>query len=200
MDILFSAPNLPTNTSGVYKMTLDGKWIYIGSSCNLRKRFFAWKHRCKVRKPKNAKILSLLQIATFVSIEVLELCDNDIRLAKELFYIKSFAKNKYLLNIAGLSTPYIKSGINNKKKIASFKDGKLVEIYSSIIEAADNLNVKSEHIRRFFRGERLSVRGMTFKLIDNNGYCIDFKVRDRKIATTIQRPMGIGGKPVLSLV
>jgi hypothetical protein len=199
MNILFSAPDLPINTSGIYRMTIDGKWIYIGSSCNLRRRFLVWKHRCNVRKTKNKKICTLFQIARFVSIDVLEFVGNDTRLERELFYIKYLSKTEYLLNIVGLRSPYIKTGITNKKKIASFKNGKLVSVYSSIHEAANDLNIRRDDIGRFFRGQRLSIRGMTFKLVGDNGDFIDFKVRNKKkrVVKSVKRRMGIGGKTVM---
>lgn len=93
-------PQLPrssTKISGVYQITFDNKWIYIGSSFNLKKRFITWKNRLlKSHFISNKKIISILPETKTINIQILSITDNYKKLEEEI--IAKNRGNKNCLN------------------------------------------------------------------------------------------------------
>jgi hypothetical protein len=172
---------------GVYKITFGNEWFYIGCSRNLRNRFFAWEHKFRVKKSKNFKIQAAMQVVDNINFEILNETETHAEaLFKESFYISLYACDEKLLNMVGKGIKYYNLR-DDRKKVAAFnKQGEHIITYQSITDAEKVYG--NDCVRRFFRGEKLSSKGCTFKLIDSDGRFIDFKIRERRRMPNRIRP------------
>lgn len=89
------------NVCGVYMMTLNNDWFYIGSSYNMGKRFIQWKNLLqKSRHLANTNIQYLLPGAFQISFSILEVIEDQRVLRKrEHDHIATNFGNDYCLNI-----------------------------------------------------------------------------------------------------
>jgi hypothetical protein len=85
--------------SGVYRITFDGKYFYIGSSPNVRNRISQWVTRLQNGIYKNRNIAKVAPSASVISFEVLERTPPNDVLGREDFYIKANWGNPYFLNL-----------------------------------------------------------------------------------------------------
>lgn len=102
--------NIPSGChfAGVYKISFDDKYFYIGSSKSVHHRIMNWKHRLSIKEPKNINILEIIDKVKCVSFSILERVDNFLELRqKETDWITENWENKLLLNRCP-------SGYNNK--------------------------------------------------------------------------------------
>jgi len=104
MEIIIPKIGRLENPAGVYKIVFDGKYFYLGSSVNLKSRFFKWKHDLLHGVPKNKRIRELLPSVSKISVEIVEIVYGDLLREREDFYIKFNWGNSMLLNRAEKST------------------------------------------------------------------------------------------------
>lgn len=185
---------------GVYKLTFNDKWFYIGSSVDLKRRMSGWKTRLtQTGFSKNGSIKFILPEIVKVNFKVLEIVP-DGRSVKEVedVYLKKFIDNEFCLNLTPdafngkgrkrhLGKPpkveKVKGEISKPKPVAQFDvNGKLVKKHKSIGAAARWLEIKPEGISEHLRGiGRKTVKGFVFKLIDENGRYIEHEIYKNKM-------------------
>lgn len=85
--------------TGVYKITFNGMYFYIGGSTMLRSRLSRWKFDIIRNRVKNKKITDILPTCDKVFFEVLEFVfDKEKVKIREDFYIKNNWSNPLILN------------------------------------------------------------------------------------------------------
>ena len=86
------------NPSGVYKITFDDLYFYIGGSTKLKSRVGHWKHRLKLGTPKNKNIKRLLPSCKLAKMEIIKLVHRDLVKTEEDAAIKVHFNSPYCLN------------------------------------------------------------------------------------------------------
>lgn len=167
---------------GVYKISFDDAYYYIGSSVDLRSRFIGWRTRMKAGTNKNKKIREIIKHTDVIEFTILELVEHidDLR-AKESFYINTYWDDPLLLNYCpnGDSNKGIRwneEDLKNRKRATFFakpvaifnKDGILVKRFDFIIDAAKYLNIDRRDITKYLKGRRSTLKGFSIKLIGKN--------------------------------
>jgi hypothetical protein len=179
--------------SGVYKITFDNQWFYIGSSKNLRTRFIAWRTMLSHKKwLKSINIKRIWNDVYVVKIEIIRLCLPQKRHLFETQYIQENWDNPLLLNRCPKGDtntgmrPYIgyKKPIKKVrpksdyvpvcKKVALFENnGQLIKIFPSRTQAAKELKVSSDAIIKIFAGKRGQFIKYKIKEVADDGSFID---------------------------
>lgn len=194
----FIAPpfNPKKDFAAVYKIIIDTKWFYVGSSINVRKRILRWKWALSSgRGFKNKNIRLILNRESTISFSILEVVDNvGIIRDRENYYLSAL-ENDFMLNrcpdanspknlkpyfgyeprinISGPQTP--------KKPVAQFgKNGKLIAQYPSIGAACKALKINSREITDYIKGKKGPFKGNTFKLISEDGSYITGPIFKKK--------------------
>ncbi len=176
--------------SGVYKITFDDHWFYIGSSVNLKSRAAGWNGRFNSpRLLKNKNIKYIFPTITKAVFEIIEVCENDLELlrAKETQYIGLHWNNPLLLNIcpdgatnAGLRASHIipeiikparlKGPISLPKKVAVFNShGHLIKVCDSFTKCSKEFRIKHEDIHKILSGKRGQPARVDLKLVNDDG-------------------------------
>lgn len=173
--------------AAVYQMTIDDKWIYIGSSINIRKRLIHWICALKSGKHyKNKNIRQVVGSESKIRFNILEKVANKstIRL-RETHHLSCQKDNPLLLNRcpeghtnAGIR-PYFGQVLKEykksdyivpKKPIAQFyANGTFIQIFPSITSAATELKIKTSAIHKILNGKQGLHKGTTFKLVNPDG-------------------------------
>ncbi len=102
MDIDFPKFERGRNPAGVYRMTIDSQFIYIGCSRNLKKRFSVWKSVLKSRNKLPLDFTRMITKFETAKIEVIEIIE-DVSLIrrKEMEYLWELSDTilgKFILN------------------------------------------------------------------------------------------------------
>ena len=84
--------------SGVYKITVDWKYFYFGSSKNLYKRAFQWRRTVNTFTKMSKRMMSIVTDRSLVDMAILEYCDKDVLVLREQFYIQNSFNNPFCLN------------------------------------------------------------------------------------------------------
>ncbi len=210
IEFIFPDFDYPDRFAGVYRMTLDDKWFYFGSTVYLWRRFRKWRTNIKIGFPKNNKIKNLLPHISKVSFEVMEIVANESMLkVREDLYIKKYWGNELLLNRApsALSlkgivyTPeeqeIMKSyGMACAKKVAKLKkDGTIDVIYESISEATRQNKLARTDIARVLKFNNRSTNGMIFRKVDDDFNIIEPPERISKRPPKKFKVKGISNPP-----
>lgn len=199
------------NPAGVYKITFNDKWFYIGSSKKLRSRFRTWKAMLTSPKYlKNINIRNILHEVQEVRIEIIRVYANENLIqAAETRLIKKFWSNELLLNRCPEGNtnkgrrPYYgytppakpKKGLPTPKKPVGLfsKDGVLLREYPATGAAALDNKINFEEINTMIRGLRGPLRNGTFfkyKLADGSYQePVKFKRKDVPAAAVNQYDM-----------
>lgn len=179
-------------TCGVYKVIINDKWFYIGSSVDLKRRLSTWKCYWSGKKKyiKNRSILYVLPLAEKVNFEILELITNGSNpKEREDVWVKENFDNELCLNL----TPDTINGKGRKlplgvvrrekkqkgvttasKPVAQFYlNNKYIRSFASIGEAARFLKCKTDPIRWVTQGYRSRYKQYLFKLISKDGSFIE---------------------------
>lgn len=173
MEFISPKFNLRNHPAGVYKMTFNGTWFYIGSSMNLRVRISNWKIYLRTKKQLHDNILAIYDKINNVLFEVIEFGNEktEVRLLEQR-HINAFKGDKFLLNC----NPTV------IKRIAKFSlDNNLIEIFNTKIEACESLKCRDTHINEHLIGLRSRVSGFILKEVDENGNIIEsIKYKSKK--------------------
>lgn len=155
--------------SGVYKITFNDKWFYIGSTQNIKIRLVRWKN--VINKPQHfacERIKEILTLVTKVEFKVLKICNDYTN--QESLLIDENKGNEFLLNNR---TPF-----GGNRRVAKFdKSNKLLCIYNSIELAAKDIGCGKASITDDLKGRRVNVKGFTFKLVANDGSFINHPIK-----------------------
>lgn len=193
--INFIVPKIGTRErkSGVYRISFDGGWFYIGSSVNLRMRFHAWKFSISHGVPKNKNVKLMIPHSTSIKFEIIKECINVREMEDDL--IKLNWDNPLLLNRCPNSDNNIgrRLPIGQKKqekikkpplvfkKVAQFTmDDKFIRIFNSRNSAAKEIKIKTNKITEQIEGKRKTVKGFKFKYVDEQGVIVEPKKYIRK--------------------
>ena len=77
--------------TGIYKITINDYYIYIGQSVNIERRWSAHLNELKQNKHCNKKLQNVYnKYPDSVKFQILEECDIDELDEREMFYIKQF--------------------------------------------------------------------------------------------------------------
>lgn len=178
---------------GVYRIWFNEKWMYIGSSKNLRSRFSCWKSKLQRKKlDKHLNIKQILGEVNTVRFEILKEYNHPSFLRKkETEFLNEYWDNPMLLNRCpdGSSNknqrPYngyiapikIKKETPEwmlPKKLALFKKcGEFIKIFNSRGEAIRELKLKHHIINKILRGERGQPRKYIVKEVNKDGSFIE---------------------------
>lgn len=157
---------------GVYKVTINDKWFYIGSSIDLKRRLSCWKHILKHGKylSKNGNLKFIHSDIATVKFEVLEYVTPDVNpKTVENRYIKKEFDNEFCLNIsdnAFFSTknkkPYgyipkpqkVKNAPTPPKPMGYFKNGILIQVFNSVSEASRKTGCNDTSISQIATGKQ----------------------------------------------
>jgi len=191
MKIIFSDEHLllKKGICGVYKILINEKWFYIGSSVDIKRRLGAWKHYLggKSKKPyrRNRSIAYIMPTIETVNFEIIELSEVGSQKIREDYYIKENFNNEYCLNLIpdaingrGRKLPLgvirrekkIKGLPTPKKPVAIFDmTGNLIIKCESIFQASQETGVKADTIRKIFAGKAIKPRNFVFKPINKDG-------------------------------
>ena len=168
-------------------MTIDDKWIYIGSSVNIRKRLIHWICALKLGKHyRNKNIRQVVNSESKIRFKILEkVTDKSTIRFRETHHLSCQKDNPLLLNRcpeghtnAGIRPyfgqvfkEYKKSDyIVPKKPIAQFyANGTFIQIFPSITSAAAALKIKTSAIHKILNGKQGSHKGTIFKLVNPDG-------------------------------
>jgi hypothetical protein len=182
------------HNSGVYKIIINDKWYYIGSSVNLRNRLASWKHTLQGgSEAKNRSIKYILPEVRVVRFEILKYTKlgEDHRAIEDL-YIKKHYEDQMCLNLCASAYSSLRKGYNKiplgtipkppkkkgqptpNKKVAQFDlGGNLIKIHKSIGEASRITGIKTTTIRKTFNGRQVKPRGFIFKGVNDDGSFIE---------------------------
>ena len=194
-------PRICGKKSGVYKITIDSKWFYIGSSKHLCRRLSQWKNYILKNDGRIKNMKFVLNSNSDIKMEVLAYClpDNEKLLENE--YLKISFNNENCINrcpnaftirnrrmALGESRIIKKRGlVTPKKPIAKFSnDGVLIKVYKSIYAANNELKIKDCEIGKMLKGLRGQPKSYKLKEVSSNGYIIEPPIFIRK-----KRPLGI---------
>lgn len=176
--------------AAVYKMSFDGDYFYIGGSANIKRRMWGWKHRLEIGAKKNILVSAAFAATSKVVFEIIEYVSDPAEVRKrEDFYIKSYWGDKKLLNRVGnafdsTGLKWTKEQIIKKpifktscKKVAKFNQGgELLQIFGSRIEAALEIGVDPNRIRKCLKKYGHTVNGFVYKDVAEDGSFIDAPV------------------------
>ncbi len=85
--------------SGVYKITIDDKWFYIGSTKNLRTRLGYWKTCIRIPSYRPMNMKKVLRDNSVIRFEILkELAEGDNLRAHEELFLKTVVDHANCLN------------------------------------------------------------------------------------------------------
>lgn len=179
----FITPNFESRKGiimGVYKISFDKKYFYIGSSTNIRKRFRRWV--CVFNNPhyiKNKRIKEVISSSNCIEFEILLRFSDENKLRQhEKELIKENSGNKLFLNmVTGLPHPKVKKykppseNISHPIRIALFDlKGNLIKEYNSKRELIrEHSACRHILINKVLRGEMKFAGGFKFKLISTDG-------------------------------
>ena len=183
MEIIRPTLSPKIRVCGVYKITFNNNWFYIGSSANLKHRFESWV--CRFNKPsslKNKNIKHIFPSLFKVEFEIIEQCVNDIDFTRgrETFYINENWENELLLNLCkdgfshnGIRQPHLlpqkpkrDKGVSPPpKKVCVFDlDGNLIKTCESYGKCSREFNIKNGDISRILSGKRGQPRKIRLRL------------------------------------
>lgn len=182
----------------VYKITINEKWFYIGSSINTKRRLSQWKnHLSDPSFKRNGSIKHLLPEIETVKFEILELVPDGVWVKeRENVYLHKHFNDELCLNLIpdaivtkGRKWPMGKEKKEKPKKnppspsrpVAQFdgESNELIKKFSSISALVKELRIKHNTINEHLRSERGFIRGFFFKLINPDGSIADRQVFDR---------------------
>lgn len=192
-EISFTEPILKETDSGVYKMIIDDKWFYIGSSNKLRRRFSYWRTSLRGGKGLAQNMKSIIGSIKFVKFEIIEFVynaqdvlvrenmhiqlhfndDNCLNHCPSSFNIKGFIKYK------GYVKPVKVRGMPTQpKKVAMIdSNGDIVKIFPSI-ESAKREGYQAHKV---LRKKMITSKGFRFRFLDENGNIVHIeKVRKKR--------------------
>lgn len=192
------------NPAGIYKITFNDNWFYIGSSKKLRSRFRTWKVVLTKRQfLKNINIKQILDGVALVKFEIIRVYADEKLIRKaETALLKKNWENPLLLNrcpdgstntgmrpyngqVRVKDKPRLPVGFN-RKKIAQFDlQGNLIKIHDSIKAASVYSGVKDDLIRKVFNGRAVSPRKFIFKGVNEDGSFIEPKYASKVSPETV---------------
>lgn len=158
--------------AGVYKITFDDKWFYVGSSVNLKNRFRTWEFKLLNNCFKSKNIRHILPTVSVIKFEVLELLSDFSLLRKnETDIIAKHWHNDLLLNrcpdatkTKGLSPDYLgkvekvkpplKHGTPAKKVAVFNLQDQLIEVCKSYAECTRLFKIDNDEIGKILAGKR----------------------------------------------
>jgi len=194
--------------SAVYKITIDGKWIYIGSSVNVKNRISRWVCSITLGKYfKNKNMRLVLKKESVVEFEVIEkVLDESIVRDTENHYLRDNKDNEFLLNRCPDATnnknikPYFGQTFKEKTKstyvvprkpIAQFDlNGNLIAKYESIADACRKLNTGEKNVRLYLKGKKGPFKKTIFKEISSDGSFVEPPKFKRKTPVYPQKRTG----------
>lgn len=179
-----------TAIGGLYKITFNNKWFYIGSSKDLKRRFIRWKCVLKQTKHlKNKNIRLILPEVIDVRFDILcEISNTKVLFDLETKEIKNNWENEFLLNRcpnaatpAGMRhyngyipPPPIRKGIPERmqpKKVAVYNlNWQLIKICNSFGEAEREFKIKE--VSEILRGLRGHPRRYKLKSVSKEGVLV----------------------------
>jgi len=178
----FIIPPLPKYdvVSGVYKMVFDDGSYYIGSSINLKQRFWGWKFKLSAGIDKNYKVTAAFKLTTKVVFEIIEITSDPVfRRMREDGYIKVNFGKPLCLNISpdAFTNKGVRQNPNKKVNKSNFHKtvrindiGQIVETFESVSAAQKKYNTND--INECFKNSHRKVKGMIFRKIDTDGNII----------------------------
>lgn len=198
MYIAFTMPGLPRKpaVSGIYRLTFDEKWIYIGSATNFWVRFQRWKHDLSKGIFKNYRMAEVGLGCTAVKMEIVEIVEQPERLLeRESYYIQQNWGNESLLNRSPtggtnegmkLEEWQVAEAIERSWKfgqpVGKFsKDGTFIEKYRSLGEAMRINGLDKRRISKVLRFSGTSARGFVYRKLDAAGNPIQPAPRPKKL-------------------
>lgn len=157
------------NTSGIYKLNFSNGKVYIGMSCNIRRRMK--EHRSDINSKNSMPVHRAMKVHDY-TIEILEhIEDRKTMQEAERKWIKYYKSNdrNYGYNLA-LGGDGSGSGINNHQ--AKFDENTIQEIYTElssntdiyIYEIANKYNISQEAISEINNGIRYFSADLTYPL------------------------------------
>jgi len=186
------------NKSGVYRWinTLTGK-TYVGSSVNLRKRFYDYYNLAHLEKRKNNSIIysSILKNGySNFKLEILEYCDRLIVRKRENYYINLLKPDYNILNNEGLGyihsensekgRPVYKHSESAKIKIsnAAFsRKEKSINLLKTELALHEDSNISGNYTEKFKQSTKLQAH--LTSLINSNSQKVELIDLDTNITT-----------------
>lgn len=159
---------------GVYKVTFNDKWIYIGSSVNLKKRIARW--RCVLKNgyvfTSNKNLNHIKNEVTFVNIEILQILNSgESNLEYEKMYIEQYKNNPFLVNRnldpiingnrkrkMGDNRP-VKKNRTHKRPVGYFENDILLCEFDSATDAMKKLKLHKTTVWRSLSGTMKLIKG-----------------------------------------
>lgn len=92
--------NPKSETAGVYKMVIDDRWVYIGSSRNLYKRLGQWRGKLKEGSYRSRNIRKVLNTNSVVKFTIIKtVTAHEDLLSEETYFIGHFFGKPNCLNM-----------------------------------------------------------------------------------------------------
>lgn len=172
--IKFSELPFTTNSGehmGVYKISFDNNYFYIGSSSLLRHRLSQWKMRIRKNTVKNKNIKSILSISEYVSFEIIEEIGNKNKLKeREDFYIKKYWGQPLFLNRC--PSAFNNAGLKLTK-------GEKADLLKNHLKAKHHIYTESDRIKNIERSIKNGVCKQVAKFdLDGNLICTHYSIND----------------------
>lgn len=178
------------NPIGVYRITIDDKCIYIGSSPRIKNRFSTWESKMRYFSEElSINIKQAISNISIVKFEIIEHCDKGEIKCRETHYISLNWGDPFLLNRCpnaenntGRKKPigYVpkykikKERVDTSIKIAVFdKYNTLIEICNSKEAVRRKYKYECNILNKILRGECGQSRKYTFKEVVANGDIIE---------------------------
>lgn len=144
---------------GIYKITFDNGYFYIGSSIHLQRRYFSWR-RAFSGKPTNRKsiwpsITNKIRDCDKAFFDIIELWHGDGNI---------FDKEQEILNKNIGNEKMINTILNPRNPIIQYdKNMNIINRFNSMKEAFNNTGVSTRKIQDCITGRRKSCKGFYFK-------------------------------------
>lgn len=158
--------------AGVYQITFDDGFFYIGCSEHVRRRSSDWVGIMSNPEKKRGPyaigdgMIRRIRDGGVAVFEILELCYPEEIKDREAFYLNKNKGNALMLSVADCAW----------KPVLQFKeDGHFIKKHDSIKAAARFMNCRIGRIQRVLNSERASYKGMVFV------YETDYSERRRDI-------------------
>lgn len=158
---------------GVYKITFNNEWFYIGGSGELRKRFWAWRWKIKSGGRLSENIVRIVGAIHFFEIKIVQRTNKQNVRKLEDFFIKKHFNDPKCLNVcpsAYNSAGKVDSKIDRYRTNKIYQlslDGMVVAEHKNPTIAAENLGIPRINIRRVLSGDSKTTDGMRFVYASN---------------------------------
>lgn len=180
-----------TIAAGVYKITFNRRWFYIGGSEDIHNRISTWRRALRSGRYKNSNIRKILNDNCFIKITITRTVPFGESKKHEDVFLKKYFNHPNCLNLCpsaydctgkrlpiGVVKPLkIKNISSQPKRIARFdKSGNLIDIQPSISSMTKSIGfpiIYMSEISRVAKGRARWFRGHVFKFVNEDGSFVE---------------------------